>query len=373
MERFEKSSWRYALSFGVLLCCLLLTVGCKNDDEDEPDPQLEALPAELTLTDNDDGSASGSFMISANRRWIINGNADWLTVSPLRGEPADGEQLITLHASINKSRETRKAVLTIEDIDYQWRRRYVTVIQNSGNLYIEKKNGVFTVNGVTFKLIKVPKGTFTMGTKSVDGSTVDEAEQPTRMVTISDFCIGETEVTQQLWQAVMGKNPSKMIGENLPVNNVSWNDCQKFIDSLNVLTNLWLRLPTEAEWEYAARGGQNSSGYVYSGSNTLDEVGWYTANSNNQLHEVKQLMPNELGIYDMSGNVLEWCQDWYSPTYYQTSEEYNDPAGPTKGTMRVQRGGRFNWLGNDCRVSRRLADNPNKGDVTVGLRLAISL
>ena len=372
MERFDKSCWRYALNLGVLLCCLLLTVGCKNDDEDEPDPQLEALPAELTLSDNEDGSASGTITISANRRWKIYGHAEWLTITPMAGEAAEGEQLVTLSAPINKSREARKTMFVIEDADYQWRRRYVQVSQNSGNLYVEKKNGVFTVNGVTFKLIKVGKGTFTMGSKSTD-SSADETEQPTRMVTISDFCIGETEVTQELWQAVMGNNPSKIVGENMPVNNVSWEDCQKFIDSLNVLTNLWFRLPTEAEWEYAARGGQKSEGYIYSGSNTLDEVGWYTGNSGNQLHEVKQLKANELGIYDMSGNVLEWCQDWYSSTYYQKSEEYNDPVGPSTGSARVQRGGRYNYLGYDCRVARREAGNPNYGDAVIGLRLAIPL
>ena len=372
MKRFDKSCWRHTLTFGVLLCCLMLTVACSKDDDDMPDPLLEAIPTELVLTDNEDGSASGSINVSTNRRWVIYCNAEWLKITPSAGDPAEGEQVVTLYAPINKSRDIRRTMITIEDADYQYRRRYVQVSQNSGRLYIEKKNGVFTVNGVTFKLIKVGKGTFTMGSRSTD-STAEENETPTRMVTLSDFCIGETEVTQELWQAVMGSNPSKIVGENLPVVNVSWNDCQKFIDSLNVLTNLWFRLPTEAEWEYAARGGQKSEGYVYAGSNTLSEVGWYTENSNNRLHEVKQLQPNELGIYDMSGNVWEWCQDWYSGSYYQTSEEYNDPVGPSKGSMRVIRGGRYNWFGIDCRVARRDGQNPNNGDAVIGLRLAIPL
>ena len=372
MERLDMNCWRRALNFGILLCCLMITVACSKEDDEESDPLLEALPSELTLTDNEDGSASGFITLNTNRRWKIYGNADWLKVTPMNGEPAEGEQIITLSAPINKSRDIRKTVLTIEDADFQWRRRFLEVSQNPGGLYIEKKNGVFTVNGVTFKLIKVPKGTFTMGSKSTD-DTVEENERPTRMVTISDFCIGETEVTQQLWQAVMGSNPSKIVGENLPVVNVSWNDCQDFISKLNEMTGLWFRLPTEAEWEYAARGGQKSQGFVYAGSNTLSEVGWFTFNSNNSLHEVKQLQPNELGIYDMSGNVWEWCQDWFSASYYQTSEEFNDPVGPSKGFMRVIRGGRYNWLGYDCRVARREGENPQRNDVVIGLRLAIPL
>ena len=181
-----------------------------------------------------------------------------------------------------------------------------------------------TVNGVSFNMVKVEGGTFTMG---------DYEEFPPHMVTLSDdYLIGETEVTQELWETVMGTNPSTHIGANLPVTNVSWNDCQKFIKKLNQLTDRHFRLPTEAEWEYAARGGNMSKGYMYAGSNTLNDV----ANDLSQTCPVKQKKPNELGLYDMSGNVYEWCQDYYN--VYSSQPQIN-PQGPTNGSSRVIRGG----------------------------------
>lgn len=228
----------------------------------------------------------------------------------------------------------------------------------------------FKVGNVSFTMKPVTGGTFTMGATSELGSDAYFDEKPTHLVTLSDYHIGETEVTQELWQAVMGKNPSffKVGVSDLPVENVSWDDCQEFITKLNAMTGQKFRLPTEAEWEYAARGGNKSKGYKYSGSNNIDDVAWYTDNSSNNTHAVKTKQPNELGIYDMSGNVWEWCNDWYGS--YNSNAQVN-PAGPTSGSFRVIRGG--SWLSNAriCRVSNRDSDTPDDRIIYLGLRLAM--
>lgn len=224
----------------------------------------------------------------------------------------------------------------------------------------------YTVNGVTFEMIPVEGGTFTMGATSEQGSDYDNDEKPTHQVTLSDFSIGKTEVTQALWEAVMGSNPSRFEGDNLPVEKVSWDDCQEFIRKLNTLTGGNFRLPTEAEWEYAARGGNKSKGYKYSGSNNVGQVAWYRDNSNNQTHPVATKSPNELGIYDMSGNVYEWCQDWYGS--YSSGAQTN-PKGPSTGTHRVGRGGSWINSARYTRVSIRFHYTPSITLGNLGLRL----
>ena len=228
-----------------------------------------------------------------------------------------------------------------------------------------------TVNGVSFTMIKVEGGTFQMGATSEQGGDAYDNEYPVHSVTLSDYYVGETEVTQELWEAVMGSNPSHFGGNpQRPVELVSWNDCQEFITQLNQLTGKNFRLPTEAEWEYAARGGNNSQGYKYSGSNTIGNVAWYYGNSNFQTHNVKTKSPNELGIYDMSGNVLEWCQDWFDSNYYSNSPQTN-PTGPSSGSARVYRGGSCNdYSAEYCRVSYR-GSRPGNGGNYHGLRLCL--
>ena len=228
----------------------------------------------------------------------------------------------------------------------------------------------FTVNGVSFEMVKVEGGTFTMGA-TAEQTGVFGDEKPTHQVTLPSYYIGKTEVTQELWQAVMGSNPSNFTGTNLPVEKVSWDDCKTFIAKLNALTGKNFRLPTEAEWEFAARGGNKSRGYKYCGSNTLSDVAWYVDNSDNKTHPVAAKTPNELGIYDMSGNVLEWCNDWYSSSYY-TSESQTNPTGPDSGSSRVRRGGSWNYSEHTCRVSYRGDTTPSFRYNYLGLRLCLS-
>lgn len=228
----------------------------------------------------------------------------------------------------------------------------------------------FTVNGVTFKMVHVESGTFMMGGTSEQGSDVwSDREYPVHQVTLSSFNIGQTEVTQALWQAVMGSNPSYFSGDsNRPVERVSWNDCQNFLNKLNELTGMAFRLPTEAEWEFAARGGNKSQGNKYAGSSDIDFVAWYKHNSNDMTHPVATKAPNELGIYDMSGNVSEWCYDWYGK--YNSGEQIN-PTGPSTGQWRVCRGGDWNSDSSHQRVSCRHYNYASHSWEHDGLRLAL--
>ena len=238
-------------------------------------------------------------------------------------------------------------------------------------------NQTFNVNGVSFTMIAVEGGTFKMGAQSSDSggdnydSDADSYESPVHSVTLSSYYIGETEVTQELWEAVMGSNPSYYYSgyPQRPVESVSWNDCQEFITKLNNLTGRNFRLPTEAEWEYAARGGNKSKGYKYSGSNTIGDVAWYDDNSGYKTHDVKAKAANELGIYDMSGNVWEWCQDWNG--CYSSGSQTN-PTGPSSGSYRVYRGGGWFNYAKYCRVSDRGDFAPDYSDSNLGLRLSLS-
>lgn len=233
---------------------------------------------------------------------------------------------------------------------------------------VEANSGKFTVNGVSFEMVLVEGGTFRMGATSEQEDEAESDEKPVHSVTLSSYYIGKNEVTQALWQAVMGSNPSCFEGSDLPVEDVSWNDCQEFIQKLNRLTGRNFRLPTEAEWEFACRGGNNSRGYKYSGSNNLGSVAWYVGNSGDKTHPVGTKAPNELGIYDMSGNVWEWCGDWYAN---YTSNSQTNPKGPQSGSYRVSRGGSWLNIVRFCRSSYRRDNDPTIRFNRLGLRLAL--
>lgn len=251
---------------------------------------------------------------------------------------------------------------------------------------------VFTIKGVSFIMKKVEGGSFWMGNGDDD---FYEAERPVHKVTLSSYYIGETEVTQALWKAVMNSEPKKGfmdkygIGDDYPAYSISWNAAQEFIAELNQLTGMNFRLPTEAEWEFAARGGNKSKGYKHAGSNNMNEVGWYWQNSGDRFlpgtdndvdnydrqanhcktHPVKKKLSNELGLYDMSGNVEEWCNDWYGK--YPSNPQVN-PQGPSSGTSKVRRDGFYGMLAKYCRVTDRSWRGSLDGALpSIGFRLAL--
>ena len=247
------------------------------------------------------------------------------------------------------------------------------------------------VNSAISKLIAnmvyVEGGTFMMGATIIgrkngwlnflgkqDNAVYDREassdEKPAHQVILSSFSIGKYEVTQEEWEAVMGSNPSQFKGAKRPVEQVSWDDCQEFIRKLNALTGKRFRLPTEAEWEYAARGGNRSQGYKYASGNNIGSVAWYEGNSNSETHLVGQKQSNELGLYDMAGNVWEWCQDWYDSSYYGNSPSTN-PVNNTSASLRVARGGSWLNLAGNCRMSFRNFRAPGYRSSYLGLRLVL--
>lgn len=232
----------------------------------------------------------------------------------------------------------------------------------------------FSVGAVTFKMVEVDGGTFIMG--DTTGNPEKFTEQPAHEVTLSSYMIGQTEVTQALWTAVMDSNPScnNDTEDSLPVENVSWYDCQEFLKRLNKITGVTFRLPTEAEWEYAAHGGSRSAGYRFSGSNKLQDVSWFINNSDNRSHPVGQKQPNELGIYDMCGNVCEWCNDWYSD--YGKKSQFNPQGAKLKKESvgeKVVRGGTYAYDDAMDEVTFRIFFSPNDRSCLQGLRLALSI
>ncbi len=230
------------------------------------------------------------------------------------------------------------------------KRLIITLFALSAAQFAMSQNGEvreFTANGVKFEMVCVDGGTFDMGEPGKTEST-----------TVGSFLIGKTEVTQDLWKAVMGKNPSSLSGrgKGLPVESVSWNDCKAFIEKLNQLTGQKFRLPTEDEWEYAARGGSKSGNFKFSGGDVIGKVGWYSKNSESRAHPVATKAPNELGIYDMSGNLWEWCADAYEGV---ESLQY------------VIRGGCFTDTSQACWVWNRSKNAPTAQNGICGVRLAM--
>lgn len=256
------------------------------------------------------------------------------------------------------------AILMLFDalLYYCFRRVVTAQIMENRTSTSQNGNRVFNICGVEFIMVYVEGGTYVMGSDDIGSA------KPVHKVTLSDYYIGETEVTQKLWEVVMGSNPAKIKGKHCPVENVSWNDCQEFIGKLNELTGENFCLPTEAQWEFAARGGNYSKGYKYSGSNDIDAVAWCWRNSYEMIHPVGTKLANELGIYDMSGNVREWCSDWYGE---YLSVALTDPTGPLSGSYRVNRGGGWNYDSANCRCAYRSSNTPTHTYNNLGLRLAL--
>lgn len=243
---------------------------------------------------------------------------------------------------------------------------------------VAKVYETISVGDCSFNMVLVEGGTFTMGATEDQGDDTDSDEIPTHLVTLSDYYIGETEVTQKLWTVVMGEGPIPYDGDQHPMKNLSYDDCILFIQKLNEMTGRHFHLPTEAQWEFAARGGNLSEHYMFAGSNDIDKVGWYADNSWNQgkkspdfgNHPVGSKKPNELGIYDMSGNVWEWCHDYYSK---YTPEHQKDPSGldNSSASFRVNRGGSWDYIATSSRVSNRRNRTPDFRNFNLGMRLAL--
>lgn len=318
-----------------------------NDNDQKPEKRQEQKPVEAAGYDVTFSSnvPSATLYIDGNNYGTASGARFLKTGSHTVRLDADGYEPLSQSIQVNSG--SRSFNFTMKKKENQ----LPAVIQN-----------------LVSNMVYVEGGTFTMGATSEQGKDAYDDERPAHQVTLSSFSIGKYEVTQEEWEAVMGNNPSSFKGAKRPVERVSWNDCQEFIRKLNTMTGKRFRLPTEAEWEYAARGGNKSIGYKYAGSDNLDRVAWYDSNSGNATHDIGQKSPNELGLYDMSGNVWEWCQDWYGG-YYSFSQ--TNPSGPSSGSIRVDRGG--SWYDNArcCRVSDRDNYSPGAAGLNLGLRLAL--
>lgn len=235
-----------------------------------------------------------------------------------------------------------------------------------------------TITNLLNQMVSIDGSVFTMGATAEQGNEALSNEKVSHKVFINNFAMGKFEVTQDLWSAVMGSNPSCFKGDNQPVENVSWSDTQNFITKINILTGLQFALPTEAQWEYAARGGKYNDNNVnkFSGSNYINTVAWYYDSRDSQTHEVGSKEPNQLGLYDMSGNVSEWCNDWFCGEYYNctvSDSPLNNPQGPSYGTTRSIRGGSWSDYSRECRVSCRRSGDPDFRYCSYGFRLVISL
>lgn len=224
-------------------------------------------------------------------------------------------------------------------------------------------------------MVYIPATRFVMGTDVLDTDGRAD-ERPKHWVELDPYYIGRHEVTQAEWKALMGRNPSKHKGDSLPVGNISYDDCKRFVNKLQSLSGLEFRLPSEAEWENAAHANGSPRNYKYSGSNNDAKVAWTEFNSGLQSHKICSKMPNEIGLYDMSGNVWEWCYDWYDGTYYPESPDKNPlgpetPGQPSPNMVRVVRGGSYMVPPVKCRVGYRGVSIPTGASEDIGMRLAI--
>ena len=329
----------------------------------QPGRTLSVSATEISI--DEEGGTSDPITVTTDGTYTVTSSESWATISQ------SGNSFTVTAAALTG--DTRTTTITVS----------LTGLKNGESLFRNIKvlqrgaSQDFTVTGngktVTFKMIKVKPGTFQMG----HAGSEDVYTQVHSVTLTNTYFMGETEVTQGLWYAVMGQSPTSDgdkwesqygIGDNYPAYRISYEDCQKFLTKLNQLTGQQFRFPTEAEWEFAAKGGTQSQGYTYAGSNTIGDVAWYTDNSGSKTHEVKTKKANELGLYDMSGNVWEWCADWYGS--YSSGAQTN-PTGATSGSYRVSRGGSWNNTASLCRVANRDYYAPSYRGHCLGFRLAL--
>ena len=343
-----------------IIAAIMLLFGCNKDRD------LNELKFEIT---NEEWTISGTTAtLTADYSW----SGEIVSIAMEVSEDEDFANANSFEASVSGNSLAVTATGLKAETKYYYR-----IIIDTGSVTFESETRTFetlktifslTVNGVIFEMVYVEGGTFDMGATTEQGSDAESDEKPVHSVTLDGYYIGKCEVTQELWEAVMGSNPSHFKGAQNPVENVSWNDCQEFVSRLNSLTGRTFRLPTEAEWEYAARGGNKSRHYKYSGSGNIGYVAWYYKNSGSTTHAVGTQTANELGIYDMSGNVCEWCSDWYGG--YSAGSQTN-PQGPSSGSYRVHRGGSWGDIAGRCRVSNRDGGGPSNSSFSRGLRLVL--
>ena len=253
-----------------------------------------------------------------------------------------------------------------EELKYLENHNGILINWNDGGVTEEQQAAI---REIVDNLVAVEGGTFQMGS---DDELAADDEQPVHAVTLSNYRIAKFTVTRKQWKAIMGQslewNSNYDTGDDLPATNLNMDDVQRFLETVNRLGALNLRLPTEAEWEYAARGGKKSHGTLYSGSDNADAVAWHQGNGGNVLHPVGGLQPNELGLYDMSGNVWEWCSDWYG-TY--SADAQTNPQGPANGQRKVVRGGSFSYEASYSRVSQRKSALPHTQSFALSFRVAM--
>lgn len=294
-----------------------------------------------------------SIPVNSNTQWVFDSQINWCEVDK-------DENNLLIIIKRNYIMDERNGIISVNAGDVSFD---ITITQ-SGCQWFE-----------SFEMIDVEGGTFYMGAQKDDPTETNydasayQIESPVHQTSISSYAIGKFEVTQAQWNAAMGDNPSNIQGENLPVENVTWEEVQAFTSILNEKSGLNYRLPTEAEWEFAAKGGNKSEKFTYSGNSVLSACGWYYSNSEATTHEVGSKIPNELGIYDMSGNVREWCNDWFG--YYSSSMEDN-PQGAYDGNMKVNRGGSWTTPAVNCRNTYRHTDYPYEKALDLGFRLVLS-
>ena len=299
-------------------------------------------------------------MVAASAAAVVFGimafNYTWRQMNPAPGPPGN------IIAPVSLEEEQKEELSEMPSIG-----KITPPMENNAAPYVPVN--METEKQHEIEMVYVRGGSFMMGCTPEQGSDCFNDEKPAHQTTVSNFFIGKYEVTQAQWKAVMGAddNPSNFKGDNLPVEQVSWNDVQEFIGKLNYITGGNYRLPTEAEWEYAARSGGQWRRYKYSGRGEIGEVAWYSVNSGDTTHPVGTKRANDLGIHDMSGNVYEWVSDWYGS--YDVGSQTN-PQGPASGSSRVIRGGCWNYTARVARVSFRSYGDPDRQGGNLGFRLA---